>query len=759
MANKKHVTYELSRELSLFHLIMMGVGMMIGAGVFIGIGKNIPIVGPGGLIVTFALNTILALCTAMSYAELSSAIPKAGGAYNYTRIAFGRGPSFVGGWMEWFASSVAGSMYAIVFSEYTVGYFKALGLLNWIPEGLFGYFERFVAAVIIIFFIYINYRGASETGKLGAVITLGQCLFLLFIGLTGVYVATTDPQRLTNFSPFIASGWEKILISMGFLYVAFEGYEVIAQAGEEAINPRQNLPKAMIYSVIIVGVIYALVSFAAVIAVKQGSPGVDTEPWIWIGNQKNGFGAAITRLFPWEAMGSFLATLAVIFASTSALNATIYSATRASYALGRDRMLPKVFAAISKKRRTPHTALFFTAIVILLNAVLLPTEGVAASASIMFLFLFLIVNLCAIKIRLNMGNELRYGYLMPLFPLFPLIAIILQPILAFELRQISYISWIVAGLWIGLGILIYVFYSRFRVTPTEDEILVLEEREEVPAAGTEYQVIIPIANPKNALSIVRTTIKLCSGRESQIKLLHMVPVPDQLSLYDAKKQSIEEHLLEGKEALVEAMLYLLPRFPITTTIRHCRNIGRGIISAAREKKTDLIIMGWHGKKTDLKHSMGSILDYVISRSPCDIIILKDCGTKSFTKIVVPLFMNQSDNFAVDVAERLCEPSGIISFLPVENKYKAFTEKYISELQAKVHDKKVKILKAISPHKMMYSLKSVTDNDLLVLSILNHKQLSHLKKIPLHASIAHAWKKPLVMVYKSKGFISWTKRWF
>ena len=67
--------------------------MMIGAGVFIGIGKNIPIVGPGGLIVAFALNTMLALCTAMSYAELSSAIPKAGGAYNYARIAFGRGPA------------------------------------------------------------------------------------------------------------------------------------------------------------------------------------------------------------------------------------------------------------------------------------------------------------------------------------------------------------------------------------------------------------------------------------------------------------------------------------------------------------------------------------------------------------------------------------------------------------------------------------------------------------------------------------------
>ena len=89
---------------------MMGLGMMIGAGVFIGIGISVREAGPGGVLLTFALTGLIALFTAMSFAELSSAIPRAGGAYNFTRIAFGRGPSFLAGWMEWFASSVAGSL-------------------------------------------------------------------------------------------------------------------------------------------------------------------------------------------------------------------------------------------------------------------------------------------------------------------------------------------------------------------------------------------------------------------------------------------------------------------------------------------------------------------------------------------------------------------------------------------------------------------------------------------------------------------------
>jgi len=87
-----------------------------------------------------------------------------------------------------------------------------------------------------------------------------------------------------------------------------------------------------------------LVSFAAIIGVKSGSAGIDGPVWEWIaGFREKGFGMAIQRLMPF---GGFLVTLTVIFASTSALNATIYSATRASYALGRDRLLPGMFASL-----------------------------------------------------------------------------------------------------------------------------------------------------------------------------------------------------------------------------------------------------------------------------------------------------------------------------------------------------------------------------------------------------------------------------
>ena len=84
--NENTPTPELSRDLSLFHITMMGLGMMIGAGVFLGMGISIGKSGPGGVVLTFALNGLLAMFTAMSFAELSSAIPRAGGANNFARI-------------------------------------------------------------------------------------------------------------------------------------------------------------------------------------------------------------------------------------------------------------------------------------------------------------------------------------------------------------------------------------------------------------------------------------------------------------------------------------------------------------------------------------------------------------------------------------------------------------------------------------------------------------------------------------------------
>jgi len=725
--------------------------MMIGAGVFLGVGNSIRVAGPGGVILTFALNGVIALFTAMSYAELSSAVPRAGGAYNFARIGFGRGPSFLAGWMEWFASSVAGSLYAVTFALYTVHYLTQLGITQVLGSQP-ALLEKGVAVLIASFFIYINYRGVSETGTMGAIFTLGQTITLIFIALVGIGTAVVDPGRLANFQPFLPNGWDKLLITMGFTYVAFEGFEVIAQAGDETIEPRRNLPKAMLYSIFIVVFTYVGVAFASIVGVKD----VGQPAWIWIGSYGGtGFGEAVSRLLP--SFGNILVTITVIFASTSALNATIYSATRASYALGRDHMLPPVFSRLHSKRRTPHAALLFTAILVIIVAAFLPTIDVASSASMMFLFLFFVVNLCVIRIRRRMVDEMTYGFVMPLFPIPPIVAILIQAVLAVWLVHMSPIAWVVGPAWILSGIAIYHLYSKYKAIPSEDEIVVLQDRP-IPKKE-EYRILISVANPANAVTLAWACYRFCQTKTSppEVEVIHMVPVPPQVPLSDAS-----QYARLGEEAIVEAGLYLSPRYSFGSTLRYCRNIARGIISAAAERKADLLIMGWQGYRRK-GFSMGSTVDPVLERATCNIAVFKDCQPKKYTSIMIPYAGGPNATFALEIASIMVERDGGKVFVfnvakpgrPTQD-----IDTFLDEVVPNLHVPRslFEPKYAVSRDRLEVLLEEAGDHDLVVIGATRDSLFQQRVRGSLPEEFARHCEKPLVMVKSKHPIESFIKRW-
>ncbi|MFW5841419.1 MAG: amino acid permease, partial [Planctomycetota bacterium] len=698
-----------------------------------------------------------------SFAELSSAIPRAGGAYNFSRIAFGRGASFLSGWMEWFASSLAGAFYAIVFAEFSLEYINQLLNLG-IGEGLMFWLTKAVSLFAAGVFIYINYRGSSETGKIGAIFTVAQMTFVLGLGVVGVITFCVNPERIANFQPFMPHGWWKLLGAMGVIYVAFEGFEVIAQAGDETVDPKRNMPKAMLYSVAIVTVTYVVVAFATVVSVSPDSvPEHLSHPWEVIAqHQDKGFRKAASSLMPW-GLGGLIVTLAVIFSSTSALNATIYSATRASYALGRDRMLPGRFGKVSARRRTPVTALAFTSLIVLTAAALLDPKNGAATASIMFLFLFFVVNLCVIKIRRNMGDELEYGYVMPWFPLFPILAILCQAGLAGGIVHESMVAWIIGPAWVLTGLGIYWFYSRHHAVTTEDEIHVFSQDRtgaEPPEPGRE-RIMVSVANPDNALSMVRTTYKLCTARKApKVDLLHMVPVPAHVPLSDA-----EQYMLEGKEGILETMLYLAPMFPITTHMRYCRSISRGIISACREKRASMLIMGWHGRPNSGYFHMGSTIDPILERAPSDVVILKDTGgNQTFKRVLVPLAGGPNSALALEVASILAdsEQGQVTCFHIVGGGrgQKFDVNEFLTENESRLHIPAERLEVKVVPRRPVVQaiLCESEDYDLVVLGSTRDSMLRKMTHTPVPETIARECTKPIAMVRSGSGVRSWIRRW-
>ncbi|HXV98924.1 MAG TPA: APC family permease, partial [Anaerolineae bacterium] len=170
----------LSRDLGLFDVTMIGIGAMIGAGIFVLTGVAAGAAGPA-LVLAFLLNGVVATLTAMAYAELGSAFPEAGGGYLWVKEALGGTQGFLGGWMSWFAHAVAGSLYALAFGRFAAELYLLAGL------PVFGLklevWQLAFMTLIVIIFTALNYRGVSETGIVGNIVTVTKVIILgLFCG-------------------------------------------------------------------------------------------------------------------------------------------------------------------------------------------------------------------------------------------------------------------------------------------------------------------------------------------------------------------------------------------------------------------------------------------------------------------------------------------------------------------------------------------------------------------------------------------------
>lgn len=730
----------LSRGLSLCHLMMMGMGMMIGAGVFVATGISIGFAGSGGILVAFALNGLIALFSAMSFAELASALPTAGGAYTYIDEAFKGLVGFLSGWINWFALIVAGSLYAMTFATYTIFLLKETPLFSFFhiaPSTA----EEILVIAVALFFIAINYKGVSETGDVENIITIGQMSTLLFIGIFAIFFTLLHPERLSHFSEFIPNGWGKVLMAMGFTYVGFEGYEVIAHAGEEAINPKETIPKAILYSVVAVTTTYLLFAFAAVVGINADSLHI-SETFAALG--PIGMGQAIKDLMPY---GGVLVTLAAIFSSTSALNATIYSSTRVAFAMSRDRKLPSILSRIHGTRRVPHYALFVSSIILLGVTVMLPIKDVAASADIVFLLIFLFVNAAAIKIRVERGDELDYSFLMPYFPYIPLFAIFLQLILSIWIFHVSPIAWAITGLWIAVGLLLYVAYGRKGERKEFEREVVFEEVSE-----KRYRVLAAIANPKNAENIVGYAEKVAEYKGGELILLNVVTVPEQTPIEEAKR--FEPEALK----LIRSVKDKLKIKNVEGAVYYAHNLVRGILSAVRDYKVDILVLGWKGRPR-WRYVLGSHLDKIVWSAPCDVILVKPEKVEKIRKILLPSNGGVHSVMAAEIAEILSKAYNAqvtVLNVNVNNEDEDRIKRRLSHVLERLSRDTIKILEGRNIVDTV--IKEAKDYDLVIIGATNEGILQRLLFGGIPEEIARRCNKPVILVKRDLGIMSWINRW-
>lgn len=747
--NEVEVTF--SRQLGLFDASMIGIGAMIGAGIFVLTGIAAGEAGPGALL-AFALNGAVTLLTALSYAELASVYPEAGGGYSFIKKAFPGPVGFASGWMLWFSYIVACSLYALGFGSYFWEFIHSY--LPVISNAAFGVFGEHVPLLIVtvlisVAFVSLNAKGTAVTGKVENVITMGKIAILAVFILYGLKAFLGEPaESMSSFKPLLPKGFTGVILAMGLTFIAFEGYDLIATVAEEIKNPKKNIPRATFISLGVAVTIYLLILFVCIGSIR---PGDGTASWEFLGKYQE---TAIVKAA--EAFMPFFGVALIIFggllSTTSALNATILASSRVAYSMGRDKMLPRAVARIHQRRRTPHVAVLVTGIVVIVMAVAFPIQVVGSAASLMFLLTFALVNLSLIALR-RKHPEAKGGFRVPLYPAVPIAAILLNLYLAVYQYQFDQRSWYITIGWVVVGLFIYFLFFEKEVA--EDMPQVLEVAQAAEESGFDYRVLVPIHNPDHVETLLDLAAPIARAHNGELIALGVIEVSQNLPIHEGMR------FIHHKTPLLKQAVSYGNKIgiPTRTAMQIAHRTSDGIIRAAEKQRASLILMGWKGYTSTRDRIFGEVTDQVVKRAPCDLVTVKLTGPATFGSVLMPTAGGPHATLAAEYVSHLHEAYGTkvvcCNIVPVgasEREREAATQ-WIDKTLARsglegIAEKRI----VESNHVASGLVKAGVDDDMIVLGASREGIFSSVLLGEIPERVARHSRKPVMIVKRYEGVV-------
>ncbi|WP_338071289.1 amino acid permease [Actinomadura bangladeshensis] len=436
---------ELKRSMSLLQLTFFSVGATLGTGIFVVLGEAVPLAGPA-VVLAFVLAAVTALFSALSYAELAGTIPVSGSSYSYAYATLGELVAWICGWCLLLEYAVSVSAVAVGWGSYLNAFFDAaLGFT--IPAEIAnppgdGGLVNVPAVVVVLIAALLLLRGTSESAAANTVMVFLKIAVLLFF----CAVAFTA-FKAGNLSAFAPMGWAGISAAGGKVFFSYIGFDAASTAGEEAKNPRRDLPLAIILSLAIVTVLYVLVGLAAVAAMHW-------EKFALSGSEASL--AEVLDVATGRSWPSMILALGAVIAIASVVLTVMYGQTRILFAMARDGLVPDVFQKVSPGRRVPVANTVIVAVFIGVLAAVIPLGRLVDATSIGTLFAFALVSVGVIVLR-RTRPELPRSFRTPLFPVTPLLGV---GFCVYLMVGLGGVTWVVFALWCAVGLAAYFLYGR-----------------------------------------------------------------------------------------------------------------------------------------------------------------------------------------------------------------------------------------------------------------------------------------------------------
>ncbi|MCK5568087.1 MAG: amino acid permease [Spirochaetes bacterium] len=431
---------ELKKELGFIGVFCVASGAMISSGLFILPGLAFAKAGPA-VILSYILAGVLCIPTVLSKAELTSAMPKAGGDYFYIMRGFGPLFGTIAGLSAWFSLSLKSAFALLGMGAY-------LSIFTHLPLNI-------IALICCLFFVVLNLVGVKEAGIIQVLLVLGLLIILLFYTFLGIKNVNLD-----NFSPFFSGGINSVFATASFVFISFGGLTKIAALAEEIKNPGKNIPLGMISSLTVICILYAAVIFVTIGVMNPETLKGTLTP---ISDGAGVFGGNVLRIA--ISVGAFLA-----FISTA--NAGIMAASRYPLGMSRDKLLPAVFQKVSYRFGVPYVAILFTGFFMVSVILLLKLELLVKVASSVLIILYIFANLSLILFRESKILSYRPKFHSPLYPFIQILGILAGFFLLIEMGS-SIIFLTLA--FLSLGVIWYKAYAQKKATQQSALIYVMEK--------------------------------------------------------------------------------------------------------------------------------------------------------------------------------------------------------------------------------------------------------------------------------------------
>ncbi|MEU6532913.1 amino acid permease [Streptomyces sp. NPDC046928] len=435
----------LRRSLGLWQLTMISIGATLGTGIFVVLGDAVPEAGPA-VTLAFVIAGLTALFSALSYAELAGSIPVAGSSYSYAYATMGELVAWICGWCLVLEYGVSVAAVAVGWGEYlnelldgTIGVTIPSVLSSAPGEGGFINLPALIVVLLAMVFLLGGVRESARANTIMVAVKIVALVLFCAVGFTGF--------KSGNYADFMPLGMAGVSAAGATLFFSYIGFDAASTAGEEAKDPKKDLPRAIMLSLIIVTALYVLVA------------GVAVGAWNWTkfeGSQASL--AAIMNDVSGQTFWGTLLALGAVISIASVVLTVLYGQTRVLFAMSRDGLVPKALGKVHPKTGAPRLNTVIVSLFCGALAALIPLGKLVDATSIGTLFAFALVNIAVIVLR-RKRPELERTFRVPFGPVLPVLGFLFC---VYNMASLDTVTWVVFGCWMAAGLVFYFLYGYRR---------------------------------------------------------------------------------------------------------------------------------------------------------------------------------------------------------------------------------------------------------------------------------------------------------